>query len=333
MNAPNKIRLLQVLKILIDHTDEDHCVTIAQILQILKDEHGIESYRKTIKEDIDLLIDAGYDIEFIKSSQNLYHIVSREFDVAELKILIDAVVSSKFISKAKSHELANKISRLAGPYVAKELVRNIDVERRVKGENKQLFLIIDTINTAINQKKKIAFKYFAYNVRKDKKEKNDGYVYLFSPYKLVWNGDYYYAIGFSDKHKSVGCFRIDRISKVPEILEDNAVTTSQSFDVNTYLNSMFRMYSGDCQKVELVCANSVIDSIIDRFGEEINIYAYDMNSFRIIVNVSISHIFFSWIFGFEGKVKIKAPKDVENQYKEMLYNSCCAMNADHEIKL
>lgn len=326
MDAPNKIRPLLVLRILFDHTDEDHCITIAQILQILKDEHGIESYRKTIKEDIDLLIDAGYDIEFIKSSQNQYHVVSRDFEVAELKILIDAVVSSKFISKAKSQELARKISKLAGPFAAKELVRNIDVERRVKGENKQLLLIIDTINTAINQKKKIAFKYFSYNVRKDKKEKHDGYVYTFSPYKLVWNGDYYYVVGFSDKYSDIGIFRVDRISKNPEILEDKAVPAPKTFDINAYLNSMFSMYSDAREQVELICDNDVMDSIIDRFGEDVRIYANNMDSFRIIVNTAVSHVFYSWVFGFGGKVKIKSPQKVKTNYAELVQKIACCLD-------
>ena len=205
MDSKNKLRQVFVLKILYEHTDENHCITIAQILQFLKDKYGIESYRKTIKEDIDLLMAAGFDIEFIKSSQNLYHIVSREFDIAELKVLIDAVVSSKFISKAKSQQLAEKLSKLAGPYMSKELVRNIDVERRVKGDNKQLLLIVDTINTAINKKKRIAFAYFTYNIR-GKERKAQWILYKFSPYKLVWNGDYYYVVGFSDKYNDIGSF-------------------------------------------------------------------------------------------------------------------------------
>ena len=187
----------------------------------------------------------------------------------------------------------------------------------MKGDNKQLLLIIDTINTAINQKKKIAFKYFTYNVLKEKKEKYNGYVYKFSPFKLVWNGDYYYVIGFSDKHNDVGSFRVDRISKTPEILDEQAIMP-KSFDINSYLNTMFRMYSGECKEVELVCNNEVIDSIIDRFGEEVLIYANDMESFRIIIKTTISHVFYSWVFGFGGKVKIKAPSKVKDDYAQMV---------------
>jgi predicted DNA-binding transcriptional regulator YafY len=328
MENLTKLRQIFVLKILYEHTDENHCLTISQILQLLKDEYGIDSYRKTIKEDIDLLMAADFDIEFIKSSQNQYHIVSRDFDVAELKVLIDAVVSLKFISRTKSQALADKLSKRAGPYMSKELVRNIDVERRVKGENKQLLLIVDTINTAINQKKKIAFRYFTYNVRKEKKEKHNGYVYKFSPYKLVWNGDYYYVVGFSDKYNEVGCFRVDRISKNPEILEEKAIPMPKTFDINVYLNTMFRMYNGDHKEVELICDNSVMDSIIDKFGEEVKVYANDMDSFRIIVNLAVSHIFYSWVFGFGGKVKIKAPLDIKECYDEMLRKAYADISAE-----
>lgn len=327
MESKNKLRQVFILKVLYEHTDENHSLTIAQILKILKDDYGMDSYRKTIKEDLDLLIDAGFDIEFIKSSQNQYHIISRDFDIAELKVLIDAVVSSKFISKTKSHELADKLSKLAGPYVAKELVRNIDVERRVKGDNKQLLFIIDTINTAINEKKKIAFKYFTYDVRKDKKEKHNGYLYKFSPYKLVWNGDYYYVVGYSDKYNDIGSFRVDRISKVPDVLEEKAVPMPRAFDINTYLNSMFKMFGGEQIEVELVCDNSVMDSMIDRFGENVKVYANDMESFRIIVKVSVSHIFFSWIFGFGGKVKIKSPLNVKEDYAQMVKHAAACIEA------
>ena len=321
-----KLRPMFVLKILYEHSDENHCLSIAHILEYLKNEYGIESYRKTIKEDIDLLMEAGYDIEFIKSSQNQYHIVSRDFDVAEIKVLIDAVVSSKFINKSKSQDLAEKLSKLAGPFASKELTRNIDVERRVKGENRQLLLIVDTINTAINEKKKISFKYFSYNVRKEKKEKHSGEVYTVSPYRLVWNGDYYYVVGYSEKHDGIGSFRVDRISKTPNILEEKAVPAPRSFDINRFLNSMFRMYNGEIKEVELICDNSVMDAIIDRFGEDVKVYANDMESFRIVVKTAISHVFFSWVFGFGGKVKIKTPDDVKQEY------ACMVSQAAEAIK-
>lgn len=186
-------------------------LTTAQLIQILEEKYGIHSHRATIAAEIELLKQFGLDIETVKSTQNKYHLVSREFDIAELKLLIDAVESSKFISAKKSEQLVAKISKFAGSPKGNELKRNIFPEGRIKLVNEQILLIVDAVNEAINSNKRIAFQYYQYNVRKEKKIKNDGDQYVFSPYYLVWNGDYYYMVGYSDKHKNIGSFRIDRV--------------------------------------------------------------------------------------------------------------------------
>ena len=223
MDKSVKLRPLYVAQILLNYTDEEHLLTIAEILQKLHDKYGIDSYRATIKTDIEMLMEAGMDIEFIKSSQNHYHIVSRDFDVAELKILIDAVESAKFISKDKSQKLVEKISKLAGPFASEGLKRNIDVERRIKPGNEKLLFIVDSINDAINQGRQISFQYFQYNVKKERKPRFDGYWYKLSPYRLVWNGDYYYVVGYYEKYHEVVSYRVDRMVGRPEILEDDAI--------------------------------------------------------------------------------------------------------------
>lgn len=156
-----------------------------------------------------MLKEAGVDIELVKSSQNKYHIVSRDFDIAELKILIDAVESSKFITKVKSRQLAEKISRLAGPFAAKDLKRNIEVERRFKSDNEKTFYIVDAINDAINAGKQIRFQYFEYKIKKERKLRLDGYWYKLSLYRLAWNGDHYYVVGLNEKYHSVVSYRVD----------------------------------------------------------------------------------------------------------------------------
>ena len=155
-------------------------------------------------------------------------------------------------------------------------------------------------------------------IRKQKKLRHDGERYIFSPYRLIWNGDYYYVLGYSDKHQAIGSFRVDRISARPDILSEEAVPVPADFGVDDFLATTFRMYGSECQEVELICDNSVIDAIIDRFGTDVTIYACDMSTFRVIVRVAVSHIFFSWIFGFGGKVRIKGPEDVKEKYSEML---------------
>ena len=214
--------------------------------------------------------------------------------------------------------MVSKIVMLAGQHRAEELKRNASVEGRIKSENRQDLLIVDAINEAINAGKKIAFQYFAYNVRKQKKLRHDGERYIFSPYRLIWNGDYYYVLGYSDKHQAIGSFRVDRISARPDILSEDAVPVPEDFDVDDFLATTFRMYGSECQEVELICDNSVIDAIIDRFGTDVTIYAYDMSTFRVIVRVAVSHIFFSWIFGFGGKVRIKGPEKVEKSYLQLI---------------
>ena len=192
----------------------------------------------------------------------------------------------------KYEQMVSKIVTLAGQHKAEELKRNASVEGRVKSENRQDLLIVDAINEAINARKKIAFQYFAYNIRKQKKLRHDGERYIFSPYRLIWNGDYYYVLGYSDKHQAIGSFRVDRISARPDILSEEAVPVPADFGVDDFLATTFRMYGSECQEVELICDNSVIDAIIDRFGTDVTIYACDMSTFRVIVRVAISHIFF-----------------------------------------
>lgn len=321
MDINAKLRPLYIAKILYERTDEDHLLSTAQIEEILREEYGMETYRKTIKSDIEILQRFGLDIEGIRASQNKYHMLSRTFSIPELKLLADAVESSKFISKKKSNELTEKLARLSGKHQAEMIKRNIDVEGRIKPDNEQIYYIVDTVNTAINQGKKISFHYFKYNEQKEKELKNNGVSYIFSPYKLVWNGDYYYMVGYSDKHNGIGTFRVDRILRDPDILEEDAVIPTSDFDINRYLNTMFRMYDGDRKIVKLICDNDVIDSIIDRFGEDIEIQKKTKSSSIVTIEVVVSHVFYSWIFGFGGKVQIKGPEQAKNEYAEMLRNA------------
>ncbi len=318
MDINAKLRPMYIAKILHEQTDEDHFLTTAQLADILQTEYGIETYRKTIKSDIEALQQFGLDIEIIRASQNKYHMLTRMFSVPELKLLADAVESSKFVTKKKSSELTEKLARLAGKYQAEELIRNIDVEDRIKTENEQIYYIVDTVNTAINRGKKISFQYFKYNEHKEKELKNDGVHYVFSPYKLVWNGDYYYMVGYSDKHNGIGTFRIDRVLRDPDILEEDAVLPPEDFDINRYLNTMFRMFDGDRKTVRLICDNTVIDSIIDRFGDRVKIRKNTKATSIVTIDVVVSHIFLSWVFGFSGKVQIKGPQCVKDRYISML---------------
>lgn len=319
MDNDAKLRLLYIEKMFQD-TDENHPLTINQITQKLETEHNMPAYRTTISGDIDLLIQSGVEIEITETKPKKYYLndYARPFSLPELKMLVDSVASSKFITKAKSDELIKKITALGTPSDTPSLSRNLWPEGRIRQENERIYYSIDAINQAINEGKKISFQYFQYNVRKEQKLKHGGESYKFTPYALVWNGDYYYMVGFSDKHNSIGNFRIDRIAKTPTILDEPAVPQPEDFDIAEYTNGMLRMYNSERCDVELICDNSVMDAIIDKFGTNVDTYAHDMKSFKVVTNIAVNHVFFSWVFGFGGAVKIKSPEDVKQKYIDLV---------------
>ena len=262
MDIKAKLRPFYVAKMLYEQTDEDHYLTIAQMMTQLEKDYGINTSRGTVGDDIKALKELGLEIQVDNSTQNRYYLIGRRFDLPELKTLIDATESARFITKDKSAALVEKLASLTSQFNRNKLVRNVDVENRIKAENEKVYYIMEALNDAINDRKKVSFQYFSYNVRKEQKAKNDGFTYVFSPYKLIWNGDYYYAVGYSEKHGGVGSFRVDRIARQPKILDEDAVQPPADFDLNVYLNSMFRMYNGERKQIELVCSNDLMVSCI-----------------------------------------------------------------------
>lgn len=318
MDNNAKLRPIYLLTILREKSDENHPLSTEQLRKILKEQYNLEAHRTTVKSDVEMLQSIGFEIEIRRAKQNLYHYAGREFDTAELKLLIDAVESSKFITKAKSDKLVSKLSELAGEHKAQELKRNLIVNGRIKQDEERIYDIVDAINEAINAKKKIRFQMTEYNIRKQRILHNKGEKYIFSPYSLVWDGDYYYVVGFSEKYQSIGSHRVDRISDVPEILDEPNVRMKRGFDINRYINSMFHMYNAPRKEVELICDNSMMDAIIDRFGIDVPTYAWTMDSFRVITEIAVGTSFYNWVFGFQGKVTIRGPEDVKKEYAGMV---------------
>ena len=325
-----KLRPFYLAQILYERTDEDHSLSTAELMEILENEYGIKTHRQRIPADVEVLRSFGMEIQEIMSSQKRYNLISREYDIAELKLLIDAVESSKFITKKKSEELVAKLSKMAGRNQAENLKRNIAAEDRIKYDNESILLIIDGINEAINAGKKISFLYFKYDVRKEPKLRNDGKPWIFSPHKLVWNGDFYYMVGVFDNGKRVGTFRVDRIMKRPDILEEDALPFPVDFDFEKHLQTSFRMYGTKYTTVDLICSNDVMDAILDKFGKEVTTYAYDMENFRAEVDVVPSSVFYSWVFGFGGDVVINGPADVKEEYKQLVQKVADSLQKDRK---
>ena len=242
MENGTKLRLLYIYQYLLRHSDAEHPVSTPELLKYLKDEYGLDVHRTTLPNDFAMMEEAGIHFEIIKSRQNKYYYDDRPFDVPELKLLIDAVSSSKFITEKKSRELIKKLVSLTSDYNAEKLRRYITVEGRIKSENEKAFYILDRINEAIDKSCKVSFQYADYNNRKYKELRHDGEYYVVSPYALVWDGDFYYMIGYCDNREHMRHFRLDRIYRIPNVLEDQeAVPEPKDFKLGDYMKKMFRM--------------------------------------------------------------------------------------------
>lgn len=250
---------------------------------------------------------------------------SRKYELPELKLLIDAVSSSRFITQKKSSELAKKLAGEASEYQRKELRRNIVATHRVKANNEQIYYTVDTINEAINKGQKISFKYTEYTPELKRVFRNDGEVYTLSPYALFWNEDFYYIVGWSDKHENVSVFRADRLYK-PEILDEKAVKRPEDFSLEAYSKQIFEMYDGEPVSVRIGCRNDLAKYVVDRFGDKLETKPLSSESFEVTVEVALSPTFYGWLFGFAGGIRILGPSEVIAEYNEMLNSALTAQS-------
>lgn len=312
----SKERLIELLRFLFRLTDEQHPVSTNDIIDHFRSMGEIID-RKTVKQDIDMLARLGYDIITVRGTHNVYFVGSRLFELAEIKLLVDAVESSKFITTKKSIELAKKLASLVSVYQAADLKRHVYIADRVKPKNEQIYYLIDSINTAINENRQISFLYFEYNANREKVLRNDGKQYLFSPYGLVWNEDNYYAVGYSEKHEKIVTFRVDRMVRV-QITDIPVIPAALDFNLAEYARQVFDMYDGKTETVSLKCANRVMKAILDRFGGNVRTEPIDSETFRADMEVSVSQTFFGWVFQFGGDIKIIGPKQVVEQYTRLL---------------
>ncbi len=318
LERSKKNKLLYILKYLDEQTDEEHPASSTDIIRYLA-EQGIKENRHTIPLDIETLQNFGADIVCIKSTQNRYFIASRKFELPELKLLIDAVDSAKFITQKKSCELIQKLTQLTSIHYAGALKRHTYTINRIKHTNELIYYTIDMIHEAVNHKRQIEFQYYEYTSAKKKILKHNGEIYRLSPYALVWNDDNYYVMGYSEKHKKISKFRVDRIVKL-SIVEIKAVSQPENFDVGEYVKTVFNMYDGDEKTVELTCNNDMMKIIVDKFGESVETNLLDSEHFKAVIHVSISPTFYGWLFTFAGKISILAPEDVKEEYLNLAKN-------------
>ena len=327
---PGKLRLWRIAELLYKQTDETHMLSAVQIDRILSEQYGLASNPRTIQEDIRFLRAAGMGIETVRSTQNRYYVSQRLFELPELQLLIDAVESSRFVTEKKSKALTDKLLTFASVGGAEQLGHHFVTDPDRKPENEQIYYIADTVSRAISQRRKIRFQYYQYDAFKNKQLKRDGESYVFSPYSLVWNGDFYYMIGWCDTHGGMGSYRIERIYTTPEILEEEAVPPPEGFSPSDYVGTMFRMYSTERETVTLACDNDLMDAMIDRFGTDVKVVENRETEFIIEVEIAVNHVFYSWVFGFGERVRILSPLFVAERYRRMVEETADRLKRNEE---
>lgn len=311
-----KLKLLYLYQFFLDKTDEEHAVTMAEIMQELE-RYEISANRKTIYSDIESLRDFGMDIEgYQKNNTYYYHLLNRNFELAELKLLVDSVQSSKFITKKKSTELIKKIEGLTSTHQAKQLQRQVFVNDRIKAMNESIYYNVDTLNLAINQNVAINFKYYEWNVKKELILRENGLKNNISPWALLWDDENYYLVAYDAQADQIKHYRVDKMREI--VITDQLRSGEdlfQAFDSGRYAKKVFGMYGGKEENVTIEFENHMIGVVLDRFGTDLMIIPSEENHFRIHVDIEVSNMFLSWIMGLGGGARILGPDRVVDKLK------------------
>lgn len=322
-----KMKLLALLEILKEFTDEEHGISMSEIISQLE-QREIHAERKSIYSDITLLNDNGYEIEKSKEKGNVnYCLLNRDFELPELKLLVDAVQASKFISEKKSNELIKKIEALASKYQARALQRQVYVANRVKTNYESVYYNIDDINQAINSNSRISFDYYEWTLEKTMELRENGKKSAISPWALMWDDENYYMVAFDGESETIKHYRVDKMRRITlENIPRDGKENFEKFDMAVYAKKVFNMFTGNEQVVKLEFKKRMIGVVMDRFGKDVMIMPGEGDTFVVNVKVSVSNMFFGWIIGLGDGVKILGPDPVLEQFgqeMERIRNQYC----------
>jgi len=310
-----KLKIMYLMKILLEETDEDHDLTLNEIGEKLK-AYNVTAERKSLYSDIENLRTFGLDIIGMQYGKTYhYKVASRQFQLVELKLLVDAVQSSRFITEKKSDELIAKLESYASKYEAKKLARQVNVNGRVKTMNERIYYSVDKIHEALNEESQIKFQYFTWTADKKMELKHGGAYYSVSPWALCWDDEKYYLVGYDNREYKIKHFRVDKMADVSVVYEEREGKEEFSkMQMSEYTNRLFGMFDGNLETVTLLCENHAANVIIDRFGTDIPLMKTDAEHFTVRVRVSVSKLFLSWIMAIPG-VKIVAPERTVDMMK------------------
>ena len=314
-----RLKLFYLMEIFSAETDDEHMLTLAQIIEKLK-AYGVNVERKTLYQDFDILREYGFDIVGVKAQRNFYyHIGNRNFELPELKLLVDSVQAAKFITQKKSNALIRKLEGMVSKYEAQQLQRQVIISGRVKAMNESIYFNVDKLHEAIGKARQITFQYYRWNIKKEMELRNDGKWYRVSPWSLMWDDENYYLVGFDADDKKIKHYRVDKMMQI-ELVDKRREGREQfkAFNMPKYTKSLFGMFGGEELQVTLEAENEMVGILIDRFGQDIPINQVDDNHFRTVVNVAVSDQFLGWIMALDEGVKIVAPEKVLECMKQKI---------------
>jgi len=301
------------MKILLSETDETHMLTLGELISKLA-KCGVSVERKTVYDDIEALRQFGFDIVMAKSKSYAYYVAGRDFELPELKLLADAVQSSKFITEKKSLELIKKLEGFVSVYDAGKLRRQVFIHNRVKSMNESIYYSVDAIHEAITEGKKISFRYFDYDLRKKRVFRRNGAPYVVSPIALSWSEENYYLIAHSDEREGFTHFRVDRMSDVKK-LEENRSAGAKGLNLASYSKKVFGMFGGEETDVMLRIHNQLTTAVIDRFGKDVILVADGESHFTVNLRVVLSPVFYGWLFQFGELCEVLSPQNLKEDLK------------------
>ncbi len=318
--AGQKQKLLVLQNVLLERTDEEHPISTQALIDTLAAQ-GIPAERKSIYDDMEVLRQAGLDIQSRKGKDPGWFVGQRPFQLPELKLLVDAVQSCKFITKRKSDDLIRKLEGLTSAHQARQLQRQVYVDRRVKTMNESVYYSIDKLHTALASGKAVTFRYFDYSVRKEKVFRRNGRRYTVFPHGLIWDSENYYLVGWDGTKKEVRHYRVDKMSELAVTclrLENGEDLDRSTFDMAAYAAKHFGMFSGREGKVRLRCANTMVGVMLDRFGPEVILVPDGPDHFTLSVEAVVSPQFFGWLFGLGDGVVLTSPDWAVEDYRSRL---------------
>jgi len=312
-----KLKIIYIMEYLLRYSDEQHPVSVQQLISHLE-QHGISAERKSIYADVEALRDFGLDIIQAQNGRSHgYYVASRDFELPELKLLVDSVQSSKFITHKKTMSLIKKIEGLASVHEAQLLSRQVYVKNRIKTMNESIYYNVDEIHNGISRNEKIRFHYFEYTVQKERRFRRNGDFYVISPFALTWDDENYYLVGYDSEVGIIKHFRVDKMADIGTTGEArDGLDAYTALDMAVYARKTFGMFTGTEESVRMRFAAHLVGAVLDRLGREVMLVPDGDTHFTVQTDIVVSPQFFSWITGFGPEAQIVGPAHVKEQMRQ-----------------